>query len=206
MISDGLLGTEKDDSIRSNIKRLIEERQPSTVRELVRLVRSRYSKLTTGEVIAEVRKLSVKGDLVLKPPSFKDYSGFFINFRWNSSFWLVTIAGILAAISFYATSSLPWSLLRLPMVVLILFYFPGRALLLIVSPRSEFTLLEKTLLEFATSLVILFLVGLFLNFSRLGFFALPTVSSMFLVDFVLALGASYKFYSILKTTDENLLG
>ena len=193
------MGAEKNDSIARDIMRVYEEAQPSTMRELVRLVKARYPKLTVDDIIADVRKLSTEGELVLLLPSFTSFSAFFFNFRWNSSFWMVMIAGTLAAISFLATTGPPWSLFRLPMVLLILFYLPGHALLRIVSPRSGFTLLERTLLDFATSVVMVFLVGLLLNFSHLGFFALPTISSMLSLDLVLALVASYQSYSIVQS-------
>ena len=193
------MGAEKDDSIARDIMRVYEEAQPSTMRELVRLVKARYPKLTVDDIIADVRKLSTEGELVLMPPSFTSFSAFFFNLRWNSSFWVVGLAGISATISFLATTGPPWSLFRLPMVLLILFYLPGHGFLRIISPRAEFTLLERTLLDFATSLVMIFLVGLLLNFSHLGFFALPTISSMLFLDFALGLVASFQYYSIVRS-------
>jgi Protein of unknown function (DUF1616) len=199
-----MLGTEHNDSISSNIRQVFEEAQPSTVRELVHLVKTRYPKLTIDQIVVETRSLSLKGGLVLFPPRFTSFPAFLRDFRWNSSFWMVLFTGILATISFLAINGPPWSLLRLPMVVLILFYFSGHSFLRIISPRSDFTLLERTLLDFATSIVIVFLVGLFLNFSHLGFFALPSISSMFVLDIILATAASYQYYSTVRSMSQYL--
>ncbi len=192
------MGANEGKLIEREIQRINNEAHPSTVRELVRLVKTENPKYSTDEILVHIQELAGDGYIVLAPRRFEGFQYFWTDFHWNFDFWIILILCVASLLSLLITVSFPWSLFRLVFIIPLFFYLPGHSLLRIFSSRSSFTLLERTLLAFAASLVLVLLVGLLLNFSNLGFFAIPTVSVMVLLDLVLGFLASYQYYSVLQ--------
>jgi hypothetical protein len=186
--------SDQESSTVRKVQEVNDQSHPRTVRELVRLVRVRDAKLSEEQVVAAVEILQSTGRLILKPRSFSNFTAFFLNLRWNLAFWVFLLISLLTGLSLSIQLALPWSLLRLPLVLPLLFYFPGRGLLRLLPNEVEFSQFEKVLLEFAASFVLVLLMGLFLNFSGLGFFSVPALSSISLLDLFLMLVASYRDY------------
>jgi uncharacterized membrane protein len=172
------------------------------VRELSRLVQVRDPSVSEEQIVAAVENLKSTGHLVLEPRFFSSFAAFFFELRYNLGFWIFLLISLLTGVSLFAQPGLPWSLIRLPLVLPLLFYFPGRGLLRLLPRESEFSGAEKVLLEFASSIVLVLLTGLFLNFSGLGFFSVPALSTIFLLDLLLILVASYRDYSAVHTLRE----
>jgi uncharacterized membrane protein len=181
------------------VREVNDQAHPRTVRELVRLVRVRDPRVSEEQVVAAVEALRSTGQLVLEPRVFSDFAGFFFNLQGNLSFWIFVLISLLTGVSLSAQLGLPWGLIRLPLVLPLLFYFPGRGLLRLFPRESEFSGAEKILLEFGSSIVLVLLTGLFLDFSGLGFFSLPALSSIFLLDLAMMMVASYRDYLAIHT-------
>jgi hypothetical protein len=194
----------EDQTVISTVLVVNDKAHPRTVRELVALVRSKDPKLSEEEVIDAVEALRHTGQIGLEAPGFKSFSSFFLDFRWNFAFWAFLLVSVIAAASLSVQLNLPWGLLRLPLILLLLFHFPGRGLLCLLPRGLEFSTVEKVLLEFAASLVFVLLVGLFLNFSGLGFFAGPAIGTIILADLIITVVASYRNYLAVKTGSERI--
>src|SRR6266571_910606 len=146
------------------------------------------------EVLQCLTQLYVDGKLSLRPPRFYKFKSFFLDTAWNTNFWavLVTCAGY--AIQFWIPSQLPWSLLRLPPGLLLLFYLPGCSLLrAIVNDHYPFPV-GKYILEIALSLALTMLLGLLLNFTPEALLSAKTQASIVGLNLVLAFAASLTDY------------
>lgn len=194
------MGAHRTEALVDDIRQVNTDAHPLTVRELVDLVSARHPKLATSQIVQAVKAASQEGEIVLTPPRFASFGHFFTNIRWNSDFWPVFLVSVAAGLSLLAIGTFPRSLLRLALILPLFFYFPGRALLKVLSRGSELTLLERTILEFGTSLVLILVIGLTLNLVGLGFLAASTVVTMILVNLILALTSSYRTYSVLAET------
>jgi hypothetical protein len=194
----------EDQTVTSTVQAVNDTAHPRTVRELVALVRSKDPKLSEEDVIDAVESLRHTGHIALEAPDFKSFSNFFLDFRWNFAFWSFLFVSVIAGASLSVQLNLPWGLLRLPLILLLLFYFPGRGLLRLLPRRLEFSTVEKVLLEFAASLVFVLLVGLFLNFSGLGFLAGPAIGTLILGDLIITMVASYRDYLAVRAGSERI--
>jgi len=184
------------------VREVNDQAHPRTVRELSGLVRVRDPSVSEEQIVAAVEALKSTGHVVVEPPFFSSFAAFFFKLRYNLGFWIFLLISLLTGVSLFAQLGLPWSLIRLPFVVPLLFYFPGRGLLRLLPGESEFSGAEKILLEFASSIVLVLLTGLFLNFSGLGFFSVPAMSIFFLLDLVVMLAASHRDYLAIHTARE----
>ncbi len=193
------MGIRGDESVQNEIRKVNMEARPRTVSSLVALVKDRNPKLSDWEILSEIRQLAASGQIQLLPRGFEKFSEFWIDLRWNFDFWLVLLVGLTGLFSVLVSVMFPWTLFRLLFVIPVFFYFPGHSLLGIISSRTDFRMLERTLLDVGTSVVLVLLVGLVLNFSGQGFLAVPSVSLIFLLNLVLAFMASFRHFGFLHT-------
>jgi uncharacterized membrane protein len=157
-----------------------------------------HPRYAADQILAEIKDLAARGQIRLSPRRFNSFKYFWMDFHWNVEFWIVILVSITSFVSSLAAASFPWGLLRLVVIIPLFFYLPGHTLLTILFSEKILTRLEQLLIEFATSVVLVLLVGLILNYSGLGFFASPSISMMILLDLVLGFAASYWNYSILR--------
>lgn len=176
------------------VREVNDQSHPRTVRELVKLVRARDADLSEEEVVVAVELLRSTGRLILKPRSFSDFMGFFLNLRWNLAFWGVFSIAAISMVLYALAGGFPWSLLQIVPGVLLIFYLPGHSFLKVLFSRENVLPFERIVLEIGTSIVLLFLVGLLLNFSGLGLFTAPALSSVVVLNLLLALWASHHDY------------
>lgn len=182
------------------IQQVNAEAHPRTVRQLVELIMETHPKYAADHVLAEIKDLATSGQIRLSPRRFDSFKYFWIDFHWNVDFWIIMLVSITSFVSLLAAAPFPWGLLRLVVIIPLFFYFPGHSLLTILFSEKILTRLEQLLIEFATSVVLVLLVGLILNYSGLGFFASPSISMIILVNLILGFAASYRNYSILRRT------
>jgi len=91
----------------------------------------------------------------------------------------------------------PWSLLKLSSVILV-FYLPGRGLLRILLREREPAPMERLLLEVASSMVLIMMLGLALSLSGLGIFSGTAAASVVALNLLVSVAASYREYGDLR--------
>ena len=114
--------------------------------------------------------------------------------HWNTSFWTVIAVSALYGILYALPLSLPWSLLRIPPGLILLFYLPGHDFLRIFLRRYPVMVVERYVLEIGVSMFIMLVLGLLLNFTLFGLLAIPVIATIIGLNFALAGLASYDDY------------
>lgn len=168
---------------------------PKTVAELLEICRSKQSGLSEQEVLGNVRVLRAEGGVVLRPRRFESFGGFLLSPYWNTSLLIVLVASASSALLYFLANGLPWRLFQIVPGLLLIFYFPGHSFLRILLGRRTGQPLERIVLEIATSIVLIMLLGLLLNFSGLGLFSAPALAFIVVMNLAVALWASYEDFS-----------
>jgi uncharacterized membrane protein len=146
-------------------------------------------------ILSALDLLKDKGQIDLKPPKFGSFRCFILDSSWNIDFWIVLIVVVASSLSYLLTDGYPWNLLGILPGVLLIFYLPGHSFLRIFLSRENVQPLERIVLEIGSSIVLVFLLGLLLNFSRLGLLSAAALLSLIAFNVLLALWASYRDYS-----------
>lgn len=172
--------------------------RPRTVREVLTTARSKSSGLLEEEILDAVNSLREAGRLHLVPARFRTFREFFLNPYWNASLWIVLTITAASGLLYLSGPAFPWSLFEILPGVLLVFYVPGHSFLRIVLGSRSAQPLERVILEIATSIVLVILLGLLLNFSGLGLFSAPSVGSVIFLNVALAISATFHEYSTLR--------
>ncbi len=172
--------------------------QPRTVRELLSTARSKSSGILEGKILDAVNSLGEAGRLHLYPARFRTFGEFFLNPYWNASMWIVLAVTAASGLLYLSAPPLPWTLFEIPLGLLLVFYFPGHSFLRILLGSRSAQPLERMILEIATSIVLVMLLGLLLNFSGSGLFSAPALGSVIFLNVGLAIWAAFHEYSTLR--------
>jgi len=186
----------------SNTEKLVEDvlvaSRPKTVKELLTTARSKNPGTFEREILDAVKNLSEDGRLHLKPARFRTFGEFFLNPYWNLSLWIVLALSATSGLLYVSAPVFPWSLSEIPPGLLLVFYLPGHSFLRVLLGSRSTQPLERMVLEIATSIVLVMLLGLLLNFSGLGLFSAPALGSVIVLNVVLAIWATFHEYSTLR--------
>ncbi len=188
----------KDREALKLVGQVISLSKPRTVRELVAIAHSKGPNVSEERVLNAIDALRDEGRINLSPPKFKNFGRFFMDSSWNTNFWVVILIVATTSLLFLLAHRFPWTLFEILPGVLLVFYLPGRSFLraFLIGENSQF--LERTALEIGSSIVIIMLLGLLLNFSGLGLYSAAALSFIIVFNVMLALLASYRDYSILQ--------
>lgn len=188
----------KDTEALKLVGQIISLSKPRTVRELVAIAHSRSPNVSGESVLKAIDILRDNGRINLSPPKFGNFAQFFFDYSWNTSFWVVLLIVAATGLLFLLERPFPWTLFEILPGVLLVFYLPGRSFLraFLIGKNSQF--LERTVLEIGSSIVIVMLLGLLLNFSGLGLYSAASLSFLVVFNLLMALLASYRDYSILQ--------
>ena len=169
---------------------------PKTVAELLNVCRSKNPDLSEQQLLSAVKVFNEEGKLVLSPRRFQSFGEFLVSPCWNTNLLAVLVVCAASGLLYFVAGSFPWSLLQIVPGILLVFYLPGRSLLRILLGQRVGQALERIVLEIATSIVMIMLLGLLLNFSGLGLFSTPALASVVILNVLVALWASYEEFSI----------
>ncbi len=187
----------KDSSAVQLVEEVLAVSRPRTVRELLTTARSKSPGILEGEILDAVNSLGEAGRLALDPPRFWTSREFFLNPYWNTSLWIVLALATASGLLYLSSPAFPWSLFEILPGLLLVFYLPGHSALRVLLSQRSAQPLERMVLEIGSSIVLILLLGLLLNFSGLGLFSAPALGSVISLNILLALGASYHDYSAL---------
>lgn len=177
------------------VKQVLAQSRPRTVEQLVEGALAKNSSVSEDKIVTAIDILKDRGMIRLQTPRFDSFHDFFLDLSWNTDFFVVLILATTSGLLYLVASVFPWRLLEIVPGALLVFYFPGHSFLKTVLTSRDVQPLERLVLEIGTSIVLIMLMGLLLNFSGLGLFSAPALSSVVLFNIVLALWASYHLYS-----------
>jgi len=187
---------QQQDKLAQLVEEVLKTSHPRTVRDLVMRVRSREPSVSESSILQTVESVRQSGHLIMAPPRFESFQKFFINRRWNVQLWLIMIVLLIASL-LVVPLAFPWSLLKISSVILI-FYLPGRSFLRLFLGGRESAPIERLLLEVASSIVLIMMLGLALSLSGLGIFSGTAAASVVALNLFLSLAASYREYGDLR--------
>jgi len=187
---------QKQDKLAQMVEEVLKTSHPRTVRDLVGNVQLREPSVSESSILQTVENLRQSDRLITAPPRFESFQKFFINHRWNIELWPIMIVLLVASL-LGAPLAFPWSLLKLSSVILV-FYLPGRGLLRILLREREPVPMERLLLEVASSIVLIMMLGLALSLSGLGSFSGTAAASVVALNLLLSVAASYREYGDLR--------
>ncbi len=187
---------QQQDKLAQLVEEVLKTSHPRTVRDLVMSVRSREPSVSESSILQTVESVRQSGHLIMAPPRFESFQKFFINRRWNVQLWLIMIVLLIASL-LVVPLAFPWSLLKISSVILI-FYLPGRSFLRLFLGGRESAPIERLLLEVASSIVLIMMLGLALSLSGLGIFSGTAAASVVALNLFLSLAASYREYGDLR--------
>lgn len=185
----------EDDQAQRIVMEASAQSRPRTVRQLVAGSRVKNPSVSEDRILSAVDALKEKGVISLRMPRFESFRDFFLDVSWNTDFFVVLILTTTSGLLYFVATGFPWRLLEIFPGAFLVFYFPGHSFLKVVLTSKDLQPLEKLVLEIGTSIVLILLIGLLLNFSGFGLLSAPALSSIFLFNIVLALWASYHHYS-----------
>lgn len=187
---------QKQDKLAQMVEEVLKTSHPRTVRDLVGNVQSRDPSVSESSILQTVENLRQSDRLITAPPRFESFQKFFINHRWNIELWSIMIVLLVASL-LVVPLAFPWSLLKLSSVILV-FYLPGRGLLRILLREREPAPMERLLLEVASSMVLIMMLGLALSLSGLGIFSGTAAASVVALNLLVSVAASYREYGDLR--------
>src|SRR3972149_5769824 len=111
------------------IEEILSDKRPKTARELVQSAIARDPRHSEEEILDVIEELTRNGGVTLQPPRFKSFRSFFIKIHWNATFLMVVVLCLVYTMLYMAPIGFPWSLLRIPPGLALLFYLPGHNIL-----------------------------------------------------------------------------
>ncbi|MHA2053216.1 MAG: DUF1616 domain-containing protein [Candidatus Hodarchaeales archaeon] len=191
--------------ISQKILDLVLKNNPENVELLIDQVEKNLG-ITRKTALEEIISLENNGKLNLKDPRNKIPSTFFdylISFR---SFWfsLTAIISIATVIIFLFIPNTVTSLnfTRYALGSVFAFFLPGYNLIKILYPKKEIDKIEKIALSIGTSIIIIPVIGILLNFTPWGIRRVPIALSIyFLVTILSTFGLLREYQEIIQTQE-----
>jgi hypothetical protein len=159
----------EDDRLELLIISVIEEREPSSVDQLIKFVA--VEGFSEEEIIKEILRLEKLRKLKLESDSLGARA--FKSYLFSSStfwYWVIMLFCLLAVVSVEAIPPdfFPFAYIRLSSLLVFLLYIPGFCLTVNLFPKKKMSSIEVTIFSISFSLILVLLVGLFWNFTPLG--------------------------------------
>ena len=190
-----MAGSHEQLSLSETVLKVAREHRPKTVRELVKIAQNRKEGLSEIQVLAAVRDLAETDRLGLLPPRYSNFATYLVNFRWSMMLWTAVALLSVYVVLHFSFTSFPWTLLQIPPAIALVFFFPGRNLLRILLGNPSLSGMERHILSFAISIVLVLLGGLAMNFSGIGLQSGSAVVLVVTLNLLLAIAASFREYT-----------
>jgi len=190
------------DELESELTKLIKEKRPESVKELIGLVQEKFSisEMKLAEFILEMQN---QGKLLLKPLPSSTPGNLARYLRTKEASWY-WINLILATIGTSLVILTPENFLlvyaRYVLGFILVLWLPGYSFTKALFPKShrnkDLDLTERVALSFGCSIALVVVVGLILNFSPWSLHLTPIVSSLFALTTILSSAALIREYWI----------
>ena len=185
---------DKQSSLSETVLKVAREQRPKTVRNLAKIVLNEEG-LSEIQVLASIRDLAGTDRLDLLPPRFSSFTAYLVNFRWNIMLWAVVALLSVYLVVHFLFTIFPWTLFQIPPALALVFFFPGRNLLRILLRNPSLSGMERHVLGLATSIVLVLMGGLVMNFSGIGLQSGSAVVLVVTLNLLLAIAASFREYT-----------
>jgi hypothetical protein len=176
------------DTLDRCIIQIVTDKQPETLEQLIKLVQQKFS-VTQTEIMEHIINLQKQGKIMLKnntaSTSIKDYL-FSAQAIW---FWVVIILALVGAITTFIVSenASPAVYLRYVLGSLFVLYLPGYSLMRALLPQKEMSTVWQITISIVTSLVIVPITALALNYTPWGIKLVPVTLSLLALTLIFSI-------------------
>jgi hypothetical protein len=169
------------EEIDRQISQILKEERPETVDALVMLVQRKLQR-PEKEIRDRILYLEVKNKIRFKPEESLPAEKLGAYLRSNEAYWYWTVlilASITALLVFVIPDdAVPFVYARNVLGVIFVIWLPGYTLIKTLFPRKELDNTERAALSLGTSIALIPLVGLLLNYSPWGIRPVPSTLSL----------------------------
>ena len=157
----------------------MKEQQPQNVAQVLPLIQKEFG-LSEDDAMKRVLRLRANGELFLKdqaPPSSQRAYLLSLKAAW---FWIVVALSIASSVSVFIISdgAYPLAYLRYVFGSVLVLFLPGFCLIKALFPQKTFDEIERVMLSVGLSLVVVPLLGLFLNYTAWGITVFSLIVSL----------------------------
>lgn len=182
-------------SITDKILNLIKKKNPETVEDLIQIT-IRDLQLSRETALQHIIDLENKGRLILQyqekeiPVELRDY----IRSSHATWFWIIIILALSTTITIFTITEGVYPLIYIRYIFgsIFILFLPGYCLIKTLFPSREIDDIERAGLSIGTSLVIVPLIGLLLNYTSLGIRLTPITLSLLLFTVILAITGLFR--------------
>lgn len=168
---------------------LIQQHRPTTVEELIDLLVREFD-IPRKIALERIINLENEGKLSLKPAPVETPVDLYEYVRLPEArwFWVTILLLIITSISvfFITEKNFPSIYLRYLLSSLFLLFLPGFSLIKALFPAKELDDIERITFSLGTSIAIVPVIGLILNYTPIGIRLIPLTLSILILTLVLA--------------------
>jgi len=188
-------------SLRDVFKETVKTRHPKTVAELAQFVKTETN-VDEDVFVYELKALVREGVIQLGKPSYelRSVAGYLSTITLSLWFWATVALAVVGVLSMVLIPDIfPISAIRWLFGSVFVLFLPGNTLIHVLFPRKEkLDRLELFLLSVGSSLAVVPLVGLVLNYLPWGISFVPVTVSLAIVVVIFALLGVARQYRILR--------
>ena len=198
----------KNDELTKTILETISERTPKDIRQLINILKGKMP-FEEDEILNFVRELEKQGIISLQ--SQQHTASLTITSYLKSSqaiwYWTTIILVIITApvVFFVPADFYPWNYMRNILGIIFILWLPGYALIKAIFPENmpiktsseKLDAIERIMLSIGTSLAIVPMVGLILNYLPWGIRLLPVTLALIGLTLIIASAAAAREYMAL---------
>lgn len=186
------------------IVEIIEEKKPSTVKELVNLVKEKYQ-ISEQQILNSLIKLQAEGKITFIKHLGSISLSFVAYLKTEETLWYwltIAIAIITAAVVFTIPENFyPWVYVRYILGAIFVLWLPGYTFIKALFPNASrkqgeksLDIIERIALSIGMSLALVPIVGLLLNYTPWGIRLTPIVLSLLALTVIFATAALVRHY------------
>jgi hypothetical protein len=201
-----LLNKETENTAKSTILKIVQEKKPETVRELISIANNE-TRLKEKDLLHIIQNLQEEKKFEFYELAFPESTLEYLFSQRGLWFWFTVVLSTLSLCLLFIPESLPLLYLRNVIGLIFVFYLPGYTLTKVLYPISvplkmrSITLdsIERLAISIGLSLTLTPIIGLTLYLLQLGLNILLITLSVFIVVFVFALFGISREYQAKKS-------
>ncbi len=177
-----------NDKVDDAIIRVVKEKKPETVRELVCLVKEGFQ-LPDEHIVDRILRLKESGRILVKSQeSQPETLAAYLRTGEANWYWVVLITTLIATLTIFLIpeSSFPFVYARYVLAAVFVLWLPGYTFVKALFLGREFDSIDRVALSFGLSLALILPVGILLNYSPWGLRLVPITLSLCTVSVVFA--------------------
>jgi len=173
--------------------KLVEEKKPTSVRQLVNLTKSETILVPEQKIIQHILQLQSQGKLKLKEPLIETPPRLSTYLKTTEAtwYWITIILATTTALTVFTIqeNSYPLIYIRNILGAIFVLFLPGYSLIKLLFPKKEIDNIERTVLSIGMSLALVPITGLILNYTPWGIKTTPITLSLLTLTILFATAA-----------------